>query len=112
VDLRLFWRALLVQSLVVGLLFAVLLALPLDREFFREWGAVLGPAAWVAASLVTLAALSLSWIRVALAALVSGALGLLAGLAIGHGPGLIVSLLVFAGACATILRRREIAPAR
>lgn len=90
----------------------MLLALPLEREFFRDWGAVIGPAAWIAASMVTVSALSLLWIPVALAALVSGALGLLAGLTIGHGPGLIVSLLVFAGACATILRRRETAPAR
>ena len=55
----LFWRSLGVQALAVTVLFAALLALPLDRDFFRDWGALIGPVAWAVCSLVTARVLSL-----------------------------------------------------
>ncbi|MEA2146498.1 MAG: hypothetical protein QOG59_2085, partial [Solirubrobacteraceae bacterium] len=36
------WRAALLQTLFVGVLFAVL-ALTLPHSFFRHWGALVGP---------------------------------------------------------------------
>ena len=98
-DFGIFWRALVVQALVVGALFGLLLALPLEREFFRDYGAVIGPLAWTVAAVVTARALALGLLPVLGAALVSGALGLAAGLGIGHGPGLLVSLPLFAAGC-------------
>ena len=43
----LFWRSLAVQTAVVGGLFLLLLALPLGDDFFEDYGAVVGPLAWI-----------------------------------------------------------------
>ncbi len=106
-EFGIFWRALLVQALTVGSLFALLLALPLEREFFRDYGPVIGPLAWTAAALVTARVLSLRVRVVLLAALAAGCLGLAAGLAIGHGPGLIASLPLFAAVVSVWARGRD-----
>ena len=111
-DQGTFWRALTVQTLTVVVLFGVLLALPIDRDFFRDFGPVVGPAAWIAASLVTALLVKLPLSRVALAAGAAGVAGLALGLAIGHGPGLLISLPLFAAVCALRLRGEEPAPAR
>ncbi len=103
-DLGIVWRTLVVQALAVGLLFVVLLALPLEREFFRDYGSLIGPLAWAAAAFVTARVLSLPLELVLLAALAAGCAGLAAGLVVGHGPGLIVSLPLFAGGCAVLMR--------
>ena len=109
---RIFWHSLLVQALAVGALFGLLFALPLEREFFRDYGPVIGPLAWTAGAVVTGRVLSLALTPVLLAALGAGVTGLLAGLAIGHGPGLLVSLPLFAACCAAAARSRDPAPAR
>ena len=88
------------QALAVIVLFGVLLALPLDRDFFRDWGAVIGPVSWAACSLVTARALALPLGLALFAALAGGVAGLLVGLVAGHIGGLAVSLLVFAASCA------------
>ena len=95
----LFWRSLLVQALVVGLLFGLLLLLPLDEGFFRDFGLAIGPLAWLACSLVTSRLLSLPAGLVLFAALAGGVAGTLVGLVAGHGVGLGISLLVFAASC-------------
>ncbi len=110
--MAIFWRALVVQALTVGALFALLLALPLERQFFRDYGAVIGPLAWTTGAFVTARVLSLPLKPVLLAALAAGFFGLAAGLAVGHGPGLIVSLPLFAGGCAALVRGRDPAVAR
>ena len=110
-DFGTFWRALLIQALMVGALFSVLLALPLEREFFRDYGPVIGPLAWTAAALVSARVLSLRVRSVLLAAFAAGCVGLAAGLAIGHGPGLIISLPFFAAGCAASARDRDPAAA-
>jgi len=102
-DLGIFWRALVVQALAVGVLFGLLLALPLERGFFRDYGAVIGPVAWAASAIVTARVLSLALGPVLGSALAAGAVGLAAGLVIGHGPGLLVSLPLFAAGCAASL---------
>jgi hypothetical protein len=55
----LFWKALGVQAAAVAVLFGVLVALPLDEDFFENWGFVVGPTAWLACSLLTARVLSL-----------------------------------------------------
>ena len=52
-NVWLFWKALLVQALLVGALFGVLVALPLPQDFFRDFGFVTGPLAWILCSVGT-----------------------------------------------------------
>lgn len=85
---------------MVGLLFGLLLLLPLGDDFFADYGFVVGPAAWLTCSLVTATALSLPAGLALFAALAGGVAGALVGLVAGHEPGLIVSLLVFGASCA------------
>lgn len=106
----LFWRALLVQALIVGALFAAL-ALALDREFFKDYGFAVGPLSWLGCSLITARVLSLPVGLVAFSALAGGVAGFLVGLVAGHLPGLVVSLLVFAASCAGYDEERDTAPA-
>ena len=98
-DRSILWRAALVQTLAVGVLFAVL-ALTLPHSFFEDWGALVGPAGWIAASLVTMRVLSLSLKRVALASAVAGVLAALIGAVAEHAVSLPVAVLVFALICA------------
>ena len=94
-----FWRSLAVQGLAVAVLFGFLLALPLERSFFEDYGVVIGPVSWAACSLVTARVLSLPPGLALFAALAGGVAGFLVGLVAGHVPGLLVSLLVFAASC-------------
>lgn len=98
-DKGLFLRSLGVQALAVGLLFAVLVALPLGDGFFEDYGMVTGPVAWIACSLVTARVLSLPAGLVLFAALAGGVAGGLVALAASHTVGLVISLLVFAASC-------------
>ena len=102
------WRAALVQALAVATLFALLLALPLPRELFREQGAVIGPASWLVCSLVTARVLRLGAARAVVAAVVSGLAAVAAGVAVGHLAGIVVGVLVFALACASSTSARAI----
>ena len=95
----LFWRSLLVQALVVGALFGLLLVPPLDEDFFEDYGFAIGPVAWLGCSLLTARLLSLPAGLALFAALAGGVAGTLVGLVAGHGPGLGISLLVFAASC-------------
>ena len=96
---RIFWRSLVVQALIVGALFALLLALPLDEDFFEDYGFAIGPVAWLACSLATARMLSLPAGLALFAALAGGVAGGLVGLVAGHAVGLGVALLVFAASC-------------
>jgi hypothetical protein len=99
VDRSILWRAAAVQALAVGALFAVL-ALALPSDFFEDWGAVTGPLAWIAASLVTARVVGLSLGTVALAAAASGAAAALLGVAVSHAVALPVAIGAFAALCA------------
>jgi hypothetical protein len=99
VDRGLFLRALGVQALIVGLLFALLVALPLDEDFFRDFGFVTGPAAWALSSLATATVLSLPRGLALFAALAGGVAALIVGLLASHTAGLVVALLVFGASC-------------
>lgn len=98
-DSSLFIRAALVQALLVGALFAVLFALPLE-DFFEDWGIVSGPIAWIVCSLITSAILPLPRALVLFSALAGGVAGALVGLTLDHTAGLIVAIAVFAASCA------------
>ena len=110
-DSGLFWRALAVQGLAILVVFGVLLALPLDEDFFEDYGAITGPVAWAACSLLTARVLSLPVGLALFAALAGGVAGLLVGLVAGHAAGLGVSLLVFAASCGGYDSERDAATA-
>jgi hypothetical protein len=106
VDGSILWRAALMQTLAVGVLFLAL-ALALPREFFEDWGAVSGPLAWIAASLFTGRVLGLPLRTVAVASAVSGVAAALLGAAVAHAVSLPVAIGGFAALCAA--RRRTVA---
>src|SRR4051812_36953517 len=109
-DRSILWRAALAQTLAVGVLFAVL-ALTLPHSFFEDWGAIVGPAGWITASLVTWRALRLPVRTVALASAVAGGAAALLGAVAEHAVALPVAIGVFAAVCAT-KRRDALAAAR
>jgi hypothetical protein len=97
-NARLFWKALVVQLIVVAIPFAIL-GLTLSHDFFEDWGWLVGPVLWLACSLVTGRILSLPLTYVLFSAVAGGVAGLLVMLATSHLPGLLASLLVFAASC-------------
>jgi len=99
VQPSLFWRTALAQALAVGVLFAAL-ALTLPKSFFEDWGAIVGPLGWIAASLVTMRVLKLRLRRVAVASAVAGGLAALLGAVAAHAVSLPVAILAFAAICA------------
>ena len=94
-NARLFWKALIVQFIVVAIPFAIL-GLALDEDFFEDWGWLVGPILWLACSAVTGRILNLPLAYVLFSAVAGGVAGLLVMLATSHLPGLLAALLVFA----------------
>jgi hypothetical protein len=111
VDRGLFLRSLGVQALLVGVLFAILVALPLDEDFFKSWGIAIGPVAWIACSIGTARILSLPAGLTVFSALAGGVAGTLVGLVAGHDVGLVISLLVFGASCGGYDPERDAATA-
>jgi hypothetical protein len=95
----LFWKALGVQAVAVAVLFGVLVALPLDGDFFEDWGFVAGPIAWLACSVLTARVLSLPTGYALFAALAGGAAGTIVLLLVSHAAGMAAALAVFAASC-------------
>ncbi len=93
-------RACLAQALVVGALFALLVALPLPRGLFREFGAFVGPLSWLGCSLVVARILRLRVGSALAAAAVSGLVAVAVNAVAGHTAGMVVGVLVFGVVCA------------
>jgi hypothetical protein len=109
-DRSLLWRAALVQTLAVAGLFVVL-AISLPHSFFEDWGAVVGPTGWIAASLVTGRVLRIPLGTLAIASAAAGAAAALLGAAAAHAVALPVAVAVFALLCASRAGRPRAAPA-
>jgi hypothetical protein len=105
-NARLFWKALVVQAIVVAIPFAIL-GLTLSDDFFEDWGWLVGPVVWLACSLVTGRILALPVTYVLFSAVAGGVAGLLVMLATSHLPGLLAALLVFAASCGSYDPRLE-----
>lgn len=99
VDRRTFWTALISQALLVAAISGILIALPLDDDFFDDWGWLTGPAAWIAASLVTARVIRQPVSAVLFSALAGGVAGTIVFLVASHWPGVVAGLLVFAASC-------------
>ena len=97
-NARLFWKALIVQFIVIAIPFAIL-GLTLDHDFFESWGWLVGPVVWLACSVVTGRILHLPPTYVLFSAVAGGVAGLLVMLATSYTPGLIAALLVFSASC-------------
>jgi hypothetical protein len=98
VNVRLFWKSLVVQAVAVAIPFAIL-GLALDRDFFEDWGWAVGPVVWLLCSLATARILALPVGYVLFSAVAGGVAGLLVMLATSHLPGMVAALLVFAASC-------------
>ena len=92
---RLFWRAGLVQLVVVAVPFAIL-ALTVSDDFFEDWGFVAGPVVWIVCSLVTGRILGFPPAFALFCAAAGGVAGTLVMLVFGHHVGLLVAIAVFA----------------
>ena len=99
-DTGTFWKALAVQGVTVGALFA-LLAVLLSDDFFEDYGWVAGPLAWLGCSLLTARVLSLPTSIALFSALAGGVAGGIVMFVASHVPGMIAALLVFAASCAS-----------
>jgi hypothetical protein len=99
VDRRTFWTALISQAIVVAGLSGILVALPIDDDFFEDWGWLTGPAAWIVASVVTARVIAQPLSAVLFSALAGGVAGTLVFLVTSHWPGVVAGLLVFAASC-------------
>jgi hypothetical protein len=99
VNAGLFVRAAALQTLLVGVLFAVL-AITVPHSFFDDWGALVGPLAWIGCALGTGRLLAIPLGRLALAAAAGGAAAGLIGAALEHFVSLPVAVLVFGAVCA------------
>jgi len=105
----LFFKALGFQALAVGIVFAILVALPLREGFFEDYGLITGPVAWIGCSLITAQVLRMPTGYVLFAALAGGVAGVLVSLVTSHTVGLAVSLLVFGASCAGYEPERDAA---
>ena len=90
----------------MGVLFGVL-ALTVPRSFFTDYGAVIGPLAWIGCSLGTGRILHIPLVRIALASAAGGVTAGLVGLIADHVLALPVAIGVFAAVCAADLRRER-----
>lgn len=94
-SLRLTGIAAGLQALLVAGIFFLLLALPLPDGFFRDYGSIAGPTAWLVCSFVTGRLIRLPFRRALLAALGSGVVAGLVGLGVHHTAGMVVGVLAF-----------------
>jgi hypothetical protein len=111
-DLSLLARAALVQALLVGALFGVLVALPLGDDFFEDYGWISGPVAWLVCAAIAARILEIPRLLALFAAVAGGVAGAIVGVAIDHTAGLVVSIAVFAASCAGYVDDAELAQAR
>jgi hypothetical protein len=105
VNKALFWRVLAVQAIAIAVLSGILIALPLSHDFFKDYGAIVGPLAWAVCSAITARVLSIPLIFALFAAVAGGVAGVLVALVMGHWVGVAAGLLVFAASCAGYDRR-------
>ena len=93
-DASLALRAGAVQGLLVAAVFATLVALPLPEGFFRSYGVIAGPTAWLVCALGTARILRLRPRTAVVAAAAGGLAAVLVGL-LNHDLGTIVAVLTF-----------------
>lgn len=99
-------RAGVVQLVAVGVLFLVL-AVTVSHGFFKDWGWLVGPAAWLSCAAVTARVLRLPTERVLMAAVLSGVLSAIGVLVGVHSLGLVLAIVAFGLLCGHIPARDQ-----
>jgi hypothetical protein len=94
-----FWRAALLQLIVVAIPFAIL-AIAVPHDFFEDYGFAVGPVLWLGCSLVTCRLLRLPLAFSLFCAAAGGVAAVLVLLVAGHEVGIVAGIAVFA-ACAS-----------
>jgi hypothetical protein len=107
VNREIFVRSALSQALLVAVLSA-LLALALGGHFFADWGWLVGPAAWMACSLLTARLLALPLARTLLGAILAGLPSIPAIVLGAHWLGDAVAIALFALWCARTAPRASV----
>jgi hypothetical protein len=90
-----FWRAALLQLIVVAIPFAIL-AIAVSHDFFEDYGWAVGPVVWLACSLVTGRLLRLPLAFSLFCAAAGGVAAVLVMLVFGHEVGIVAGVAVFA----------------
>ena len=104
-DARLALRAGAVQGLLVAAVFATLIVLPLPEGFFRSYGVLAGPAAWLVCALATAKIVRLEPRTAVAAAIAGGIAAVLVGL-LNHDLGTITAVVAFGLAAGATARGR------
>jgi hypothetical protein len=104
-DTPTLWRSALLQLLAVAVIFTAL-ALALPKDFFVDWGWLVGPLAWLLCAALTARVLALPLTQTLVGAALAGIPSLLAVVVGVHEAGIVVAIVLFALWCAR-LRRRE-----
>jgi hypothetical protein len=92
-------RTAVVQTLLVGVL-SVALAVPLGDAFFKHWGWLIGPIAWIACAFGTSVILRLPRRRTLIGAVVAGIPSVICVIVGLHTVGDVVAIAVLACWCA------------
>jgi hypothetical protein len=103
-DTPTLWRAALSQLVAVAVLSTVL-ALALPKDFFVDWGWVVGPLAWLLCAGLTARLLALPLNPTLFGAVLAGIPSLLAVVVGAHWAGAAVAVALFALWCARLRRR-------
>jgi hypothetical protein len=109
-DISTLWRAALVQLVAVGILFTAL-AIALPKEFFVDWGWIVGPAAWMLCAALTARVLALPLVPTLTGAVLAGLPSLLAVILNAHAVGTILAIGLFALWCGRLPRQPLTTPA-
>jgi hypothetical protein len=94
-----FWRAALIEAVLVGGPFLLILLLPLGGNPLTDWGVALGPGIWILGSLATGRILSLPLTLTIVSTVVGGVAGAVIGVAVEHYGALPIAIAVFAASC-------------
>ena len=97
-DWGILWRATLCQAIVVAVLGAAT-GLTLPRSFFETWGWLIGPAAWLVATYVTVRVVRLPLVPTFAGAIVAGLISLLGVFTGQHWTGSAIAIVLFALWC-------------
>lgn len=105
-DTTTLWRSALLQLVAVAVIFTAL-ALALPKEFFVDWGWLVGPLAWFLCAALTARVLGLPQIQTLIGAALAGIPSLLAVVVGLHEAGMVVAIALFALWCARLRQRDE-----
>jgi hypothetical protein len=106
-DVGILWRAALLQLLAVTLLSFVLAAIT-PRDFFVDWGWIVGPAAWMLCAAFTARLLSLPLVPALTGAVLAGLPSVFAVVVGIHWIGAALAIGLFAIWCAWLPRQSRL----